>query len=413
MRDNRRGLALVMSCFLVALVAAYGSATMVRSLTEQRTAQRYLQRSSAFQAAEAGLDSAIATLRSDTNWSGVGYTSTLKGGYDVAVTTLSPTLRRLTVTGYAPSNNPAAYGYQRRQVEATLSVPAGGPFDYSLFATGTIVLNSNAKVDSYDSRSGFYYQTCAPSINSDPAQRPEDCKQGDVGSNAIATGTVTLTSNARIDGDAAIGPGGNTNTAIVRLGNSLIAGSRQSLLAKRDLTLEAFPSGTATEPLLLTSNQQQTLSAGTYRYTNVELNSNSSVKVTGDATIYVEGNFQLGGNTKFVTTNDTCAITLYVNGNVELNSNSLVSAGDKPTNLKLFVTSGGTLAMNANSRFFGAVKAPLSAMSLNSNAILYGAAIAQQFQVNSNAKVHYDLALGSGGGAGNSGLVQLLSWREL
>jgi len=400
---------LVFCYLLMALLMAFGSAAMVRSFVEHNSAQRHLRLTSAFQAAEAGLDQALTEFKNNPNWNGVAYTSMgSKGGYEVAVTVLSATLRQLISTGHYPSNVTTASGYQRRQVEAIVSVAPPSPYDYALFASGAITLNSNARIDSYNSSAGSYPDTCAPSFDQPANQRPADCRQGDVGSNATAAGTITLNSNARIDGDAAIGPGGDVNTAIVQDGNSQINGSRQALLEPKTLTTETFQSGTATEPL----TESRTLDQPTYRYTNVDLSSNSTVSVTRDVTIHVEGDFHLNSNTQFVTTAPDCTITLYVNGNVQLDSNSLLSAEAKPTNLKLFVTSNGSVAMNSNSKLYGKVHAPLSAMALNSNAILYGAAIANTFQVNSNAAVHYDLALGSGGST-SGGNVQLLSWRDL
>lgn len=401
-----------MSCFLVALVAAYGSATMVRSLTEQRTAQRSVRLASAFQAAEAGLDSAIANLRANTNWSGVGYTSTLKGGYDVAITTLSPTLRRVTATGYYPSNNMAAYGYQRRQVEGTVSVQEP-LFNNALFAATTIQLDSGAKTDSYDSSLGSYG---GANISSD----------GDVGSNSTGSSTVHLDSNAQIKGDALIGPGGNVDTAITLDSNASITGSKQTLVSTKDLSSKTYSGGTATGPLTLNSNQEQTLSGGTYTYTFVDLDSSAKVKFSGSATIYVDQYFKLDSDAQFITTSDCtgCSLTIYVKGDtypdapaaVDLDSNSLLSAGAKPTQLTLYVTGTGASAravqLDSNNGFYGAIHAPLSTVQLDSNVNLYGAAIACSIALDSNAKVHYDKALASSGGAGG-GQVQLLSWREL
>ena len=413
MRDNRRGLALVMSCVVVALVAAYGSATMVRSLTEQRTAQRSVRLASAFQAAEAGLDSAIANLRTNINWSGVGYTSTLKGGYDVAITTLSPTLRRVTATGYYPSNNTAAYGYQRRQVEGTVSVQEP-LFNNALFAATTIQLDSGAKTDSYDSSLGSYG---GANVSSD----------GDVGSNSTGSSTVHLDSNAQIKGDASIGPGGNVNTAITLDSNASITGSKQTLVSTKDLASKTYSGGTASGPLTLNSNQEQTLSGGTYTYTFVDLDSNAKVKFSGSATIYVDQYFKLDSSAQFITDSNcpTCTLTIYVKGDtydgappeaVDMDSGSLLSANAKPTQLTVYVTGTGTSArsvqMDSNNGFYGAIHAPLSTVQLDSNVNLYGAAIARSIDLDSNAKVHYDTALASGGSAGG-GQVQLLSWREL
>ena len=200
MAHNRRGVVLVMACLLVTLVTAYGSAMMVQSLTEQRSAQRFLRLSAAFQAAEAGLDRAITEFKTNSNWTGATYTTTLKGGYDVTVTNLSATLRKVVVTGHYPSNTTTTYGYQSRQVEGTVSV-SSSPFDYAAFAATTVNMDRDTRIDSYDSQLGAYGGSNVGT-------------NGDVGSNATSAGIITVGRDAYVGGDAAIGPNGDVTTAI-------------------------------------------------------------------------------------------------------------------------------------------------------------------------------------------------------
>jgi len=276
---NRRGSILVI-CFLVmAIMVAIGSAAMVRGFTEQRVVQRHVQVASAFQMAEAGLDQALLALKANSNWSGASYTPMASnvGGYEVAVSSLSSTLRQLTITGHAPSNVTTAPGYQQSRLEAVVDVQPPPTFDYALFAAGSVELHSHARIDSYDSQVGPYHQTCAPSLFQNPTQRPRACRQGDVGSNATVPETITLSSHSEIDGDAAIGPGGDVGSGIVEHSDAQLTGRRLTLTQEKALSPTSFPSGTATESLSLNNDQQRTLSAGTYRFTNVDLNSHSVV----------------------------------------------------------------------------------------------------------------------------------------
>ncbi|MBI4322682.1 MAG: pilus assembly PilX N-terminal domain-containing protein [Candidatus Omnitrophica bacterium] len=410
MANNKRGVALVMACLLVTLVTAYGSAMMVQSLTEQQSAQRFLRLSAAFQAAEAGLDRALTEFKTNANWAGAAYTTTLKGGYDATVTNLSATLRKVVVTGHYPSNTTTAYGYQSRQVEGTVSVQEA-LFNYAVFAATTVEMDSNARADSYDSGLGAYGGSNVGT-------------NGDVGSNSTGTATITLGSNAYLGGDAVIGPGGNVTTDISQHANATITGSKQTLVSTKDMTSKTYPGGSTTNNLVLTSNQQTQLSAGTYTYNYIDMGSNSTVEVTGNATIYVNQYFKMDSNTQFVTASScpTCTITIYVNGDtyqdappaVEFDSNSLVSAG-KPTQLALYVTgtsaSAREVELDSNVTFTGALHAPLSPVELDSNVTVYGAVMGQSINLDSNATIHYDEALAGGGGGG--GTVQLLSWREL
>ena len=413
MVHNKRGIALVMACLLVALVTVYGSAMMVQSLTEQQSAQRFLRLSAAFQAAEAGLDRTLIEFKTNSNWTGAIYTTTLKGGYDVTVTTLSPSVRQVVVTGHYPSNTTTTYGYQSRQVEGTVSVQEA-LFNYALFAATTIDMDSNSKTDSYDSTLPGGYGGSNLGTN------------GDVGSNSTGASTINLDSNTCLGGDAIIGPNGNVNTAITTASHATITGSQQILTSTKDLASKTYPGSGGTSPLTLASNQEQTLSGGTYNYTYVDIDSNAKVKFTGNATLYVDKYFKLDSNAQFITDSGcpTCTLTIYVKGDtytgapaeaLDIDSGSLLSANAKPTQLTIYVTGTGASArsvqFDSNNGFYGAIHAPLSAVDIDSNVDVYGAIVGQSIQLDSGSKIHYDQALTSSGGGG--GTVQLLSWREL
>ena len=96
MRDDTRGMALVMSCVLLTLVTAYGFATMTRSLTEQHAAWRYAALASAFQLAEGGVDEAFVQLQANYNWTGPLSATLLNAGLYTTQVTQSGTLRKIS-----------------------------------------------------------------------------------------------------------------------------------------------------------------------------------------------------------------------------------------------------------------------------------------------------------------------------
>ena len=405
-----RGSVFLGCCVVMTVMVVLGLTTTVRSLTEQRVAQRSLSLAKSFHAAEAGTDAALTQLAQDPSWSGVGYTSLGTGGYEVSVVSVSSTIRRITATGYSPSNNASAEGYQSRRIESTVLIEPSGPFDYGLFSSGAIHLDSNALVDSYDSQLGVYGGTNVGT-------------EGDVGSNSALAGTITLDKNSLITGNAIIGPGGDPATAIIA-GSSQILGLKLSLSTAKELPGVTFPSGTATSALVLANGKVQIVPAGTYWYTSVQVGSNANVLVAGDATFYVESSFTLNSNSQFVTTCATCTIAIYVKGTgdaavpvVQLDSNSLLSAASDPTQLTLYVTgdghaSAGMIDLDSNTQFYGAIYAPLSLLNMDSNSDLYGAVVAQSVEMDSNSAIHYDVELNSVG-SGSGGHLSLQSWREL
>ena len=394
--------------FLLVFLLALGSAAaLMRGTLEFHLSERSSLINTAFQEAEAGLDLGLTQLRQDVNWAGQAYTPLGRGGYDVTVTSVGATLRRLTIAGYAPSNVPSALGYQRRDLEAVVSVQSS-LFDYALFSATTVTLNSNALVDSYNSTVGSYGGS---NVTLD----------GDVGSNAIGAGTITLRSNATLKGDTVVGPHGDVNADIVLDHNATMTGTRGTLINAKSLPPGTF-SGSGGPTLTLNSHSQQTLPGGTYNYTAVTLNSNSVLTFTGDTTVYIDETLSLNSNSQLLTSCSGCMLTIYVRGPsdpqagpaMQLDSNTVLSAG-KPDRLQVMVTGIGATAaavqMNSNSRLIGTLNAPLSPLTVNSNAELYGAAIAQSIQLNSNARIHYDTSLKAPGGSNTT--VTLVSWRDL
>lgn len=414
-RQKPRGSIIIVALTSVMFLIVVGTSLMNLTLTEIGTAARSARLASAFHLADAGLDVAIQELWKDRAWSGSAYMPgpASTGGYEVTVDTISPRLRRVVSTGHVPINDPTADGYQRRQIEAILELSDPSPFEEALFTQATIWLDSNAIVDSYDSRVGSY----------GPGNIHAD---GDIGTNASGPSTITLTSNVEVHGDAVVGPGGDPGTDIVMDPSTQITGTGWALTQPKDLTPAAFPSGTATTSIVLGGSDTMTLPSGTYRYTHVELDSNAQVFVTGDVTLYVEQDFRLLSNSRFVTSCAACTVTIYVEGTVdpskpsappavELDSNALLSAGGVPTRLQLFVSGDGTAArpvvIRSNAGFYGAIHAPVSTFLLDSNAIVYGAVIAAEADLLSNSRIHYDEALKDV--TSSTLYVRLKSWREL
>ena len=229
--QDQHGTILIASFMVVLLLVFMGAALMNRSLIEHRWTAQSVRLTSAFHLADAGIDATIEALWDDRGWNGSAYTPVAgSGGYEMAVDVLSETLRGVVSTGHVPINVPTAYGYQRRQVEAVLELSDPSPFEDALFTESSIWLDSNVVVDSYDSDSGAYGDD---NVHDD----------GDIGTNATGSGTITLTSNTVVNGDVSVGPGGDPNADIDVDATAQITGDSVALAEPKDLTPAAFPAG--------------------------------------------------------------------------------------------------------------------------------------------------------------------------
>ena len=380
MQDHRRGTVLVLSCLLVALVAVYGSAIMVRGLTEQRAAQRAVRLAWAFEAAEAGLDQAITQLRANANWSGATYTTTLQGGYDVTITNLSSTVKRLTVTGHYPSNITTTYGYQKRRVEGTLQVSPQSIFQYPLFGKDSVDLKKAALTDSYNSDQGSY----------DPHHPGQ---QGDVATNSTASNSVTLKKGTTVNGQVIVGPGmADPSPAVDQDEDAVITATPAIVSASQTLTLSAIDTTgmSCTTDLDLPKNGTFTFyeSNSPYCYNHINSDKDSVITVSGNVKVYAS--------------------------QVNFDKNLNVNAGGRPTQFILSIYGTQDVTIDKDGTFVGGLYAPNAKVRLKKQVGFYGALAAKNVTVDKESAFHYDEALKnvSGPTTGNSN-VQLLSWREL
>ena len=109
MLASQRGVMLLLSYLLISVMAIFSLALFSRSHVFTQTNERNQNRVVAFNMAEAGLDLAISTLRSNTAYEGTGgYTSlataNVQGGYEVTVTEIEPKKYSIQSAGYSPDN---------------------------------------------------------------------------------------------------------------------------------------------------------------------------------------------------------------------------------------------------------------------------------------------------------------------
>lgn len=242
------------------------------------------------------------------------------------------------------------------------------PFKNAIHAKNGVVLDGGAWTDSYDSRNGGYKSGgCTPY-----------CK-GDTTTDSIAGGAINLTGLSTVDGSVAIGPGGNTSTAITLSPGSNITGSKDVETAAQNLPLSSIPAGVTNQgPLTIAGNATRVLSEGTYWFTSISITGNGLLKTTGAVKIYVTGNVDVGGNG--IATANNLPPNLLIYGTVDPGDPS-----QKTTEVKI----------HGNGDFYGAVYAPSAALDVYGNGAVYGALTGNTAKLNGNGGFHYDESLGN------------------
>jgi len=276
-------------------------------------------------------------------------------------------------------------------------------FEFALFGDEGIDLVGSAYIDSYDSRDGEY--------GGDNVG-----EKGHTGTNATFQGCIALRNNSTIYGSAFVGPGADPENVIVIENNSEIKGVKEALLEEKDLPSVPPPVGLPFlgDYLLLPNNDDVILSSG--EYSSFHLRSNTEVTVLADVILYVTGGFIMDSYTQ-LTIAEGSSLILYLGGTFVQHSNSTINNLTKdPTKLLIYGTDSfnGVMEWRSNTDFYGAVYVPRAEVEYYSNADFYGSFIGKYVVVSSNARFHYDLALGDldSLGDGKSWTYSVKSWHQ-
>lgn len=402
-----RGVVLIIAVIITVSMTIIFTPFLYRLSSSYRSAERSFQSLAAMSLAEAGAERAIWELNH-------GDISSWDGDEDLRTLTISSSETgngEIVIQVYNPEeSNPEVVAIGKvpltgsqtvdKTVIVILEKSGESVFDYATFADQGIALNFNATIDSYDSEEGDYG---GENVDSD----------GHIGTNATSYGSITLTSNAEVYGDASSGPGSNPDIAIKTWSGSVIYGEKQALSGAKELTSVSAPEGLPNRGAYIQNGGQAAISSsGQYSY--FELNNNSKVTITTDVTLYFTGPVFLNGNSELELAEDVTA-KFYLADHYEQNSQSEVNAASKdPSKLLVFGTDGlADMNWNGNSTFYGAVYGPSADMEINSTSEIFGSITARYLQMNSNSQIHYDEALeDTEVSLGSSSLYSVKSWHE-
>lgn len=380
-KRNNNGIALISVLGLISTLSILSVSLIALTLMELQSAERYENRMVAFHQADGAVDETLVNLRMDRSFAGLSITNyatgRTSGTYFTIVTQslTNPNVYTIASTGTVGAAV-GAYGFQQRQISAIVDMTPQAGSGSGIFSNGAIQISGNAVIDSYDSREGPYNSLTAGS-------------EGNVGTNSTSPGfVVQITGNVRVEGDLTIGPGGNPATATQVTGNATITGTTTAASALVPMTPVSIPSSlTNSGPLTVNGQNTVTLGAGTYYFSSIDISGGGKLNVTGAATVYVAGDVSIAGD-------------------------GVATASNLPTNLTINVQGSRNVSISGDGDFFGKVYAPQSSISVSGNGDLYGALIGDTFSDSGNGNIHYDVALGSGGGSQITS-NELKAWSEV
>ncbi len=365
-RWTEGGFVLVTFYMLLVMVITLTGALVAHAVAEVQATQRSQASLQALYLAESGVDWAITQLRQNSTWAG-GTGAASSGNYTVTLANLPANRRRITVLGTTNQGITAS-----RSVESIVLVAANPLFRYAMFGATSAPLHGQGMTDSYNSSQGAYNPATAGS-------------QGDIGTNGVTAGNISLHGNMTVKGNAYSGTGSNPNVVITMTDSDVIIGAKLPLSQPEPMTPVTVPSGTNLGNLSIASDNTVTLPGGTYIYDNISVS--GRLQFTGPAKVYVNG-----------------TLTVVDNGKVSASMNL-------PPNLLFFGAGSGAVSIGG-SDFYGGIYAPRSSISITDSISFYGSAIGNSVNTTGNISFHYDLALQNSGSAGPA-TVTVLSWQDL
>lgn len=387
---NEKGIVLIAAIALVAILALVGTAAVITTTTDMKISSNYKSSVQAFYAAEAGYNRLIGEYTNSPS----NYT-TKASATAIGLSTTDPCTANFgSNTAYwfpsitYGSGNPSAYvdvesygkilgtnsiAKLKVRIKASASL-----FNQGIFSDQGVTLSGNGKTDSYNS-------------STDPTASIL-LSNGDVGTNKNGAGSISLSGNAKIYGDAMVGPGGNPNTDITTSGNAAVYGNKSAASSPKDMTPMTDPGGGTSETLDINANNSKTISSGTYRFPKISISGNANGYIDGAVILYIDGNISISGNGQ-LRINSGGSLKIYVSGTVSISGNGIanLNSNPKPKDFILYGTSSCTsVAISGNGNLYGAIYAPKATTSITGNGHIYGSVVGETISIPGNGDVLYD-----------------------
>ncbi|HVS17162.1 MAG TPA: collagen-binding domain-containing protein [Planctomycetota bacterium] len=400
---RRAGGALVMVAFATAVMATLSFSVLALSMAgirEQRTSKEQM---SARYVCEAALSEAVFELSKGNDGALGSAQAPLnfdRASYWVESAPLPGQMTRLVATGEVDRAG--------ERIEMTVQEVNESLYVWGAFGDLNMTLSSNARVDSYDATLGTY---ASQAVNSDGSNTFAGTN-GDVGSN----NDVDLSQNVKIWGDALPGPSGATNIAG---SNVKLSGSTTPMATAVPFPPIEVPAIASTGNLEVTGAGGLVLPPGDYHFDAFVVK--SEVTITGPARVVIE-DFRLRSNSKFLVDDTLGPVELYVIHDFILDSNTFMGPTSYlPKSLEVYLLSDNfydpeviveldTVDFSSNTKFYGTIYAPDTNIEIDSNLEIFGALVARQVTVASNAQIHFDESLATSKSQGATSW-QIVAWR--
>ncbi len=383
---RKRGSVLVLAVLAVLISLVIGTGLLTLGAQVRIAAADRVQDMMARSAADAGLEYALQQINNavqDNSWS-PAVQPTVSGmpifdsGSTCSVTTVYHPVDGYTIHSVGTNRN------RTRSVTATLRLK--GLFDMAVQCRNNVVLKNGTRIDAIDS---------SISLN------PDDTDQKAViGTNSIQAGSIVLNNNVIVDGDVVVGVGGDVMTVIKDLGGQTL--DRYALSAEIEFPPVLPPALVGPDTAIEIAKGEMTIGAGgdfpaVGRFSDLKLKNGTILRVTDNCTLYITGKVDMGQSSEIIVESAANAsLTIYLDGSwVSDNNAGVTNTTMSPSAFQLYGTGGPgqIIDVKAKGDLVGSIYAPNAALTVFSGGDLYGAFVADSFELKNPARFYYDAAL--------------------
>ncbi|MBN2139337.1 MAG: hypothetical protein JW720_16155 [Sedimentisphaerales bacterium] len=344
-------------------------------------------------AADAGLAQALHSLNESFDSGGLGpynMPSAANQGVVGSGSTFSYSVTT-TPSGSYVIESVGNAGAAVRSVSSGLSLR--GPFEYALFADKGIDLTNATTVDWYG----------------DPGSSSLA-----VGTNSTKKGAITLKNSTRINGDVAVGVGGDPDTVIDLKNASSITGNTYAMAEEYVLESVVVPAALRSLPSSGKLEESVTLT-GSKRYSSIDLKNNNDITIAGPVSLYVEDDLKLGNSSEVKILNEPGAsLVLYVGGKIDTKNSSIFNNLTKvPARFKIFGLDGcDSIVLKNNAALYGAIYAPKAKLTLHNSADIYGSITVEEYTQKNSAVFRYPASLREAAAGDPLVRLKIKTWEE-
>jgi len=375
-KSQRPGAVLPMVVISLVILVTLGTGFMQLELQSKLTAIRCADEIGARTAADAGLVKALHLMNRKLAVKPFN-DATLPQATDEALPnadgTFSYTVSGTKATGYRIRAVGDAVRSQRK-VNASLRLK--GLFEFAVFTKERMELKNGTTVDWY-----------VPDADGDNLK---------VGTNSTKENSLGLNTSVTINGDIAVGVGGDPDTVIEAKTDATIAGTAYALPEEQIFPSIDMPPALKTAPSMGNLSTSTTIAASA-KYDQVNIGNSRVITIDGPVVLYIPGDIILDNSAQLQINdaNPDASLTLFLGGNLILKNGGFVNNLTKdPKRLKIFgLDSCRSIDFRTAGDFYGAIYAPNADVRSHNSVQIYGSIIANSFIQDVSANLWYDASL--------------------